>query len=93
MSWAPVKSCWVRVWAAIPSACRELGEDTVIWILSDQNTEAAAGGTQARLGGLRLTEEVLPSTPKPECTPQLVNARRPGEGGLRGSDHSGGQGK
>ena len=62
------------VWAAIPERLRrEHGEDTVIWILSDQNTEAAAGAALKRaLGGLRLTEEVLPGTPKPECTPQLA---------------------
>jgi glycerol-1-phosphate dehydrogenase [NAD(P)+] len=65
------------VWAAIPERLRrEHGEDKVVWVLSDQNTEAVAGVDLKRalraLRGLRLAEEVLPAGPKPECTPQLV---------------------
>ena len=37
------------VWAAIPERLRrEHGEDTVIWVLSDENTEAAAGAALKR---------------------------------------------
>jgi glycerol-1-phosphate dehydrogenase [NAD(P)+] len=62
------------VTAAIPERIRrEHGQQTVVWVLSDQRTEAAAGAALKRtLRGLTLAEEVLPGSPKPECTPQLV---------------------
>jgi glycerol-1-phosphate dehydrogenase [NAD(P)+] len=46
----------------------------VVWVLSDERTEAAAGaGLKRALRGLPLAEEVLPGSPKPVCTPQLVD--------------------
>jgi glycerol-1-phosphate dehydrogenase [NAD(P)+] len=58
---------------------RDFSPDTVVWVLSDQNTEAAAGAAlkgalRSGSGGPRLAEEVLPAWPKPECTPELVAA-------------------
>jgi glycerol-1-phosphate dehydrogenase [NAD(P)+] len=68
------------VLAEIPGRLRreqELG--TAVWVLSDENTEAAAGAELKRTlravsgpPGLRLPEEVLPGSPKPECTPELA---------------------
>jgi len=57
---------------------RDSGRDTVVWVLSDENTEAAAGAALKRAlrsaGGLPMAEEVLRGSPKPECTPELVAA-------------------
>ena len=65
------------VWSAIPARLRrEHGRGTVVWVLSDENTEAAAGAVLKRalgaLRGLPLAEEILPGAPKPECTPELA---------------------
>jgi glycerol-1-phosphate dehydrogenase [NAD(P)+] len=57
---------------------RDSGRDTVVWVLSDENTEAAAGAALKRAlrsaGGPPMAEEVLRGSPKPECTPELVAA-------------------
>jgi glycerol-1-phosphate dehydrogenase [NAD(P)+] len=60
--------------ASLPERLRrEHGQRTVVWVLSDERTEAAAGAAlKRRLQGLSLREEVLPGSPKPECTPQLA---------------------
>lgn len=65
------------VLAAIPERLRrDAGRDTVVWVLSDENTEAAAGAALKEAlrsaGGLPMAEEVLSGSPKPECTPELV---------------------
>jgi len=65
------------IWPAIPERLgRELGREAVVWVLSDQHTEAAAGAALKRaLRGQRgpaLAEEILPGSPKPECTPELA---------------------
>ncbi len=56
---------------------REYGRGTVVWVLSDENTEAAAASELKRtLGsrsGLKLAEELLPGSPKPVCTPELAD--------------------
>jgi glycerol-1-phosphate dehydrogenase [NAD(P)+] len=55
---------------------RELEQGSIVWVLSDENTDAAAGAALKRalggLPGLRLAEEVLPASPKPECTLELA---------------------
>ncbi len=55
---------------------REYGRGTVVWVLSDENTEAAAGSELKRAlgsrGGLKLAEELLPGSPKPVCTTELA---------------------
>lgn len=64
-----------NVSAAIPERIRaEHGERTVVWVLSDQNTEAAAGAALKRaLHGLPLAEEVLPAAPRPECNQEQID--------------------
>ncbi len=53
---------------------REYGRGTVVWVLSDENTEGAAGAELKRaIGGLKLAGELLPGSPKPECTPELAD--------------------
>ena len=63
------------VMGAIPRRIlQEHGEGTVVWVLSDEHTDAAAGmELKHALRGLSLAEEVLPGSPKPECTPRLVD--------------------
>jgi glycerol-1-phosphate dehydrogenase [NAD(P)+] len=55
---------------------RENRRGTVVWVLSDENTEEAAGSELKRAlgrgGRLKLAEEVLPGSPKPVCTPELA---------------------
>jgi glycerol-1-phosphate dehydrogenase [NAD(P)+] len=60
---------------AIPECIRtEHGERTVVWVLSDANTEEAAGEALKRtLRGLPVTETVLPAAPRPECTQEQVD--------------------
>jgi len=56
---------------------REHGRGTVVWVLSDENTEAAAGAELKRalggLSGLKMAQELLPGSPKPVCTPELAD--------------------
>ncbi len=62
---------------------REYGRGTVVWVLSDENTEGAAGaelkqalggrGSRSSRSDLKLAEELLPGAPKPVCTPELVD--------------------
>jgi glycerol-1-phosphate dehydrogenase [NAD(P)+] len=64
--------------AEIPERLRrEHRRGTIVWVLSDENTEAAAGAELKRAlaggSGLRLAEEVLPGSPKPVCTPELAD--------------------
>ena len=60
--------------ASIPERLRrEHGGGTVIWVLSDERTEAAAGAALKRELRSLLAEEVLPGSPKPECTPEMVD--------------------
>ncbi len=55
------------------------------WILSDERTEAAAGGglKRALAGRLAWSEEILPGDPKPHCTYELAGrlAARVGRSG------------
>jgi glycerol-1-phosphate dehydrogenase [NAD(P)+] len=53
---------------------RQLGPGSVVWVLSDENTEAAAG---ARWKGMvtagRIRSRILPGAPKPHPTAGLVD--------------------
>jgi len=49
------------------------GKQCKLWILSDANTEQAAGGRLKEvLAGFRLEQRVLPGEPKPEPTIEIV---------------------
>ncbi len=49
------------------------GEHCSLWILSDTNTERAAGGRlKEALAGFRVEQTVLPGEPKPEPTIEIV---------------------
>ncbi len=51
------------------------GKASKLWILSDTNTERAAGSRlKETLAGFRVEEEILPGAPKPEPTIELVSA-------------------
>ncbi|MGA2641682.1 MAG: iron-containing alcohol dehydrogenase [Spirochaetia bacterium] len=50
------------------------GRDCRLWVLSDENTEAAAGARwKTAAGTARITELVLPGQPKPQPTMALVD--------------------
>ena len=52
---------------------REFGSDARIWVLSDENTEAAAGKKwKGEAGVSRVTARVLPARPRPAPTAELV---------------------
>jgi glycerol-1-phosphate dehydrogenase [NAD(P)+] len=52
---------------------RRHGPETVVWVLSDGNTEAAAGERwKTALGAARIVSHVLPGEPKPVPTLELV---------------------
>src|SRR5208283_2067493 len=50
------------------------GRKCSLWVLSDENTEAAAGARwKSAVGTARITERVLPGQPKPHPTLALVD--------------------
>ena len=54
---------------------KELGSRARLWVLSDENTEAAAGEKwKAGLRGARITAHILPRDPRPVPTAELVSA-------------------
>jgi glycerol dehydrogenase-like iron-containing ADH family enzyme len=53
---------------------RTRGRGCRVWVLSDENTEAAAGARwKSAAGTARITERVLPGRPKPHPTMALVD--------------------